>query len=91
MPAQDIYHDCLKNALIGEGCKINHHTFNLKIGKQDLYIDLGANQLIASTNAPEKIAVALNFVGYSHMFMTYKILWINIFFSKILIQKEFYI
>ncbi|MGK7876992.1 MAG: XisH family protein [Xenococcaceae cyanobacterium] len=66
MPAKDIYHDCVKNALIKGGWNITHDPFKLEIGKKDLYIDLGATQLIAATKAERKIAVKIkSFIGRS--------------------------
>ncbi len=66
VPAKDIYHDCVKNALIKDGWNITHDPFKLEIGKKDLYIDLGAAQLIAATKTEQKIAVEIkSFIGRS--------------------------
>ncbi len=66
MPAKDIYHDCLKNALIKEGWIITHDPLKLEIGKKDLYIDLGASQLIGASKDESKIAVEIkSFLGKS--------------------------
>lgn len=66
VPAKDIYHDCVKNALIKDGWNITHDPFKLEIGKKDLYIDLGAAQLIAATKREQKIAVEIkSFIGRS--------------------------
>lgn len=35
MPAKDIYHDCVRNALIKNGWTITHDPLNLKIGAKD--------------------------------------------------------
>ncbi|NEN94936.1 MAG: xisH family protein [Moorea sp. SIO3I7] len=42
MPAKDIYHDTVKNALIKDGWTITNDPLSLKIGKKDIYIDLAA-------------------------------------------------
>ena len=66
VPAKDIYHDCVKNALIKDGWNITHDPFKLEIGKKDLYIDLGAAQLLAATKTEQKIAVEIkSFIGRS--------------------------
>jgi hypothetical protein len=66
VPAKDIYHDCVKNVLIKDGWNITHDPFKLEIGKKDLYIDLGAAQLIAATKREQKIAVEIkSFIGRS--------------------------
>ena len=68
MPAKDIYHDCVKNALIKDGWRITHDPLSLKWGKKDMYVDLGAEQLLAAAKAERKIAVEIkSFTGLSEM------------------------
>ncbi|MDY7024438.1 MAG: XisH family protein [Cyanobacteria bacterium J06592_8] len=68
MPAKDIYHDCVKNALVKDGWIITHDPLSLKWGKKDMYVDLGAEQLIAAQRAERKIAVEIkSFSGLSEM------------------------
>jgi hypothetical protein len=68
MPAKDIYHDCAKNALIKEGWTITHDPLKLKWGKKEMYVDLGANKLLAAEKANRKIAVEIkSFVNPSEM------------------------
>ena len=57
MPARDIYHDNFKNALIKDGWIITHDPYMLKWGLKDLYIDLGAQKLLAAEKQEQKIAV----------------------------------
>lgn len=81
VPAKDIYHDCVKNALIKNGWNITHDPFKLEIGKKDLYIDLGADQLIAATKVEQKIAVEIkSFIGRSDI-DDLKRRWVNTFFT----------
>jgi hypothetical protein len=66
MPARDIYHDTSKNALIKDGWTISHDPFVLRWGTIDVYIDLGAEQLLAAERQGLKIAVEVkSFVGRS--------------------------
>ena len=66
MPAKDIYHDCVKNALIKDSWTITHDPLSLKWGKKDMYVDLGAEQLLAAEKAEHKIAVEIkSFLGAS--------------------------
>jgi XisH protein len=66
MPSRDIYHNCVKNALLKDGWTITHDPLKLEWGKKDLYVDLGAEQLIAAENTEQKIAVEIkSFVGRS--------------------------
>lgn len=47
MPAKVIYHDSCKNSLIGDGWTITHDPLLLKIGKNDMFVDLGAEKFFA--------------------------------------------
>lgn len=57
MPAKDIYHEPIKNALIKDGWTITHDPYVLQWGRKDLFIDLGAEKLIAAVQNECKIAV----------------------------------
>ena len=66
MPAKDIYHDTVKNALIKDGWTITHDPLVLRWGTTDVFIDLGAEQLLAAERHGRKIAVEVkSFVGRS--------------------------
>jgi hypothetical protein len=68
MPALDIYHDAMKNALVKDGWTISHDPFHLRWGKKDMYVDLGARQLLAAEREERRIAVEIkSFVGASEM------------------------
>jgi hypothetical protein len=68
MPAKDIYHDSVKNALIKDGWTITHDPLILKWGHKDLYVDLGAEQLVAAEKEGRKIAVEVkSFVSPSEV------------------------
>jgi hypothetical protein len=68
MPARGRYHDQVKNALIKDGWVITHDPLHLKWGKKDMYVDLGAEFLIAAEKDKRKIAVEVkSFVSQSEM------------------------
>lgn len=68
MPAKDIYHDTVKNALIKDGWTITDDPLILSIGKKDLFVDLGAEKLLAAEKDSQKIAVEIkSFVGNSQV------------------------
>ena len=48
MPARDIYHNQVKNALIKAGWEITDDPLSIQFGGIDLYVDLGAEKLIAA-------------------------------------------
>jgi len=66
--ARDLFHDAAKNALIKDGWRITDDPFSLKVGDSELYIDLGAERLIAAERNSEKIAVEVkSFIGNSSL------------------------
>ena len=68
MPAKDLYHDNAKNALVADGWKITQDPLRLRIGKKDLFVDLGAERLLAAEKDAEKIAIEVkSFVGSSNV------------------------
>jgi len=64
MPAKDLFHDCVRHALIHDGWTITHDPLRLNWGGKDLYVDLGAEQLMAAEKSGQRIAVEVkSFVG----------------------------
>lgn len=68
MPAKDIYHDPVKNALIKDGWEITKDPLVLEYGGKDLFVDLGAEKLISAEKDNQKIAVEIkSFIGTSQI------------------------
>ena len=68
MPAKDLYHDVVKAALVKDGWTITHDPLTLRSGKKDLYVDLGAEKLLAAEKGGRRIAVEVkSFVGKSEI------------------------
>jgi len=59
MPARDIYHNTVKQALINDGWTVTDDPLILTIGKKELYVDLDAERLVAAEKAGRKIAVEI--------------------------------
>jgi len=57
MPAKDIYHDVVKQALIKEGWTITDDPLRLRWAKRNIYIDLGAERIIGAERSEHRIAV----------------------------------
>ena len=57
MPTKDIFHKVVKNALIKEGWTITHDPLFIQFGGVDVYVDLGAERIIAAQKDSRKIAV----------------------------------
>lgn len=68
VPAKDIYHDSVKNALIKDQWIITHDPLTLRVGRKDLFVDLGAEKILAAEKQGRKIAVEIkSFVGASEI------------------------
>lgn len=68
MPAKDIYHNQVKNALIKDRWTMTDDPLILSIGKKDLFVDLGAEKLIAAEKDNQKIVVEIkSFIGNSQV------------------------
>ncbi|MBI1930489.1 XisH family protein [Candidatus Poribacteria bacterium] len=66
MPARDIYHNSVKNALIKDGWMITHDPYTLTFGQKGVFVDLGAERVLAAEKDGEKIAVEIkSFQGAS--------------------------
>jgi hypothetical protein len=57
MAAKDIFHDAVKCALEKEGWLITNDPLFVRFGGLDMYIDLGAEKVLAAERNQEKIAV----------------------------------
>jgi hypothetical protein len=69
MPAKDIYHDEVKNALIKEGWTITADPYFIKYEDAELYADLAAEKPIAAERQGQKIVVEIkSFLGKSLMY-----------------------
>ena len=56
MPARDMYHEHVRDALDADGWQITHDPLHLQWGAKDLYVDLGAEKLLAAERQGRKIA-----------------------------------
>jgi hypothetical protein len=59
MPAKDIYHDAIKNALINDGWKITADPYKIKYKDAELFADLSAEKPIAAEQNGRKIVVEI--------------------------------
>ena len=66
MPGKDIFHNAVRHAIEKEGWIITHDPFFLRFGDVDLFIDLGAEEILAAERAGQRIAVEIkSFTGAS--------------------------
>lgn len=59
MPARDIHHIAVRNALIKDGWIITHDPLHIKYGGFDFFVDLGAESLLGASKDGQKIAVEI--------------------------------
>jgi len=68
MPAKDLYHDAVRNALIKDRWTITEDPYRLTWGERDFYVDLGAERVVAAQKGSDCIAVEVkSFLGSSPM------------------------
>ncbi|MEG4852635.1 XisH family protein [Microcoleus sp. B5-D4] len=69
MPAKDIYHNEVKNALLKDGWTITADPYFIKYEDAELYADLAAEKPIAAQRHGQKIVVEIkSFIGRSLMY-----------------------
>ncbi|MDJ1174622.1 element excision factor XisH family protein [Roseofilum capinflatum] len=57
--AKDIYHETVKMALIKDGWTITNDPLSLAVGGRMVYVDLGAEKLLAAEKDNQRIAVEI--------------------------------
>lgn len=66
MPARGLYHDTVKHALIKDDWAITHDPYTLTFGQKSVFVDLGAERILAAEKGGDKIAVEIkSFQGLS--------------------------
>jgi hypothetical protein len=67
MPAKNVYHDAVREALLADGWTITHDPLYLAYGSRKLFVDLAADRItIAAERVEERIAVEVqSFLGES--------------------------
>ena len=66
MPAKDIYYNTVRIALQKDGWTITNDPLTLEIGDRSLFVDLGAEKILAAEKEGRKIAVEVkSFVSAS--------------------------
>jgi hypothetical protein len=66
MPQRDRYHVIVHDALVADGWSITHDPYTLGAGSTNVYVDLGAERVIAAERGSERIAVEVkSFLGRS--------------------------
>ncbi|WP_373535183.1 element excision factor XisH family protein [Microcoleus sp.] len=89
MSAKDAFHEVVKNALQKDGWQITHDPYTLQAGTLELYIDLGAEKVVAAEKNGQKIAVEIkSFTGPSKISQFYTALGQFISYRAALQKQE---
>ena len=89
MPAKEAFHEVVKIALQKDGWQITHDPYTLQAGTLELYIDLGAEKVVAAEKDGQKIAVEIkSFIGPSKISQFYTALGQFISYRAALQQQE---
>jgi hypothetical protein len=68
MPTRDIYHPVVARALEKDGWRITHDPYRISVGLRNLFVDLGAEKIIAAERQGKRIAVEVkSFEGASEV------------------------
>jgi hypothetical protein len=68
MPAKDIHHDLVHRLLVADGWRITHDPYRIVVGRKNLFVDLGAEKIIAADRDGKHIAVEVkSFEGQSEV------------------------
>ena len=59
MPKRDTFHDTVKQALIKDGWTITHDPFIISFGPHRLFVDLGAEHVLAAEKSGKYIAIEI--------------------------------
>jgi len=59
MSAKDIFHNSVVAALIKDGWVITHDPYVISVGQKKVFVDLGAERILAAEKGDEKIAIEI--------------------------------
>jgi hypothetical protein len=63
MPAHDTYHDAVRHALEKDGWTITHDPFTVSVGRREVFMDVGAERVLAAEKDTERIVVEIKSFG----------------------------
>jgi hypothetical protein len=89
MPAKDLFHDTVRNALEKDGWNVKDDPLHLKWGKRDFYVALAASRFYLADRGEQHIAVEIKgFTGVSPMFSLEQTLGQFLIYRSILKRKD---
>ncbi len=89
MPARDAYCEPVCVALRRDGWTVTHDPLRLLVGDRDLFIDLGAERLLAAEREGQRIAVEIkSFLGPSEVADLQQALGQYVMYNEVLQRTE---
>lgn len=89
MPAKDLFHDAVKNALTSDGWTVKADQLHLRWGKRDFYVDLAADRFYLADKGERHIAIEVKgFTEDSAMAALEKALGQFLIYRAILKRKD---
>jgi hypothetical protein len=86
---RDLYHDTVKQALINDGWTITHDPFVIPFGDHNLFVDLGAERVLAAEKEGQRIAVEIkSFISRSPVEDLEKALGQYLLYRSLLRRRE---
>ena len=87
--AKDLFHEAVKTALVKEDWTITHDPLLLDSLNTQIYVDLGAEQVIGAERNTDRIAVEIkSFLGPSYVYEFYPALGQYMAYLRALSMKE---
>jgi len=59
MPARDVHHDLVRRALVKDGWVITHDPFRMILGRETVFVDLGAHELVTAEKGGRRIGIEI--------------------------------
>ncbi len=89
MPRRETHHEAVRSALVAEGWSITSDPLRLQYGGVELYVDLGAERLLAAERGNECTAVEVkSFVGQSDIAESYGALGQYLSYRQVLAHED---
>lgn len=89
MPGRDILHPVVRNALERDGWVVTADPLVLKIGRRNMFIDLGAEKVITAERGATRIAVEVkSFLGASELVDLEAALGQYVLYERVLRKQE---
>lgn len=89
MPGRDLLHPVVRRALERDGWVVTADPLVLKIGRRNMFIDLGAERIITAERGAERIAVEVkSFLGESDLVDLEAALGQYVLYERVLRQKH---